>query len=516
MVPAGPPLPAYAVSNRSRARIRPRLRGSRIDPKNEGSPEATTISLWTREGAMNAMQRLIPWLAAILLATLSEPVIAETATDPAYLVKDIDSTGGSGPHLFTHVGNTLFFVAGDDAHGVELWKTDGTQAGTVLVKDVRPGPRTSYPGRLTAVGNLLFFRAETQRHGYELWKSDGTADGTTLVKDIHPGSRSSMTGSLAPFGQTAALGDTLIFRASDGAAGYELWRSDGTEAGTTLVKDIWSGRHGSFPTHLTALGNEVFFDAVDSEQSGGLWKTDGTEQGTVVVGEGLFATQLTPVGGRLYFAGSDGVHGLEPWLTDGTVAGTKLVLDINPGKDSSVDSPPSGPWAALGDRLLFPADDGQHGMELWTSDGTAGGTAIIADLHPGARHSDPEEVTVADETLAYFFAWGGKGVWRTDGTEQGTVQLGRIGGTSIYNGSNWRTFFAAGTTLFYESAKRAFGYELWRSDGTVEGTGLAADICPGPNASEPRSLNAIGTTLLFAANDCAHGRELWAFPAATP
>ena len=363
---------------------------------------------------------------------------------------------------------------------------------------------------------------ETQRYGYELWKSDGTALGTTLVKDINSGTHSSMTGALASWGQTEALGDTLIFRASDGRAGYELWRSDGTEPGTTLIKDIWPGRHESFPNTLTAFGDEVFFPAADPEHGEELWKTNGTTEGTVLVddinpgAEGSSPSQLTPVGDRLYFAASDGLHGWEPWTTDGTQLGTRLVLDINKGIDPSVDSPPSGPWAAFGDMLLFPADDGRRGMELWTSDGTLAGTSIVADLVPGAQGSDPEEVTVADETLAYFFAWGGKGVWRTDGTEQGTVELGRIGGTGIYIGSNWRTFFAVGTTLFYESAKPAFGYELWKSDGTVEGTGLAADICPGPNPSEPRSLNAIGTTLLFAASDCEHGRELWAFPAATP
>jgi ELWxxDGT repeat protein len=107
---------------------------------------------------------------------------------------------------------------------------------------------------------------------------------------------------------------------------------------------------------------------------------------------------------------------------------------------------------------------------------------------------------------------GRKRVWRTDGTEQGTKRLGKAGGTGIFNGSNWRTFFAVGTTLFFESSTPDFGYELWMSDGTVEGTGLAADICPGPNPSVPRGLSAIGTTLLFAATDCEHGRELWAFP----
>jgi ELWxxDGT repeat protein len=461
------------------------------------------------------LKRSVPWLAAILLATSAAPVLAEPSSHPAYLLKDIASRGGSSPHLFTQVGDQTFFVANDKDHGTELWKTDGTRAGTVLVKDIRSGPRDSYPGRLTSVGDLLFFRAETQRYGNELWKSDGTAEGTTLVKDIHPGRGSSMTGSFAPMGPTAALGDTLIFRASDGTAGYELWRSDGTEVGTTLVKDLWPGQHSSSPTDLTAVGDKVFFQARLPEEGGGLWKTDGTEQGTILFGEGRFGFQMTPVGDRLYFASFDDSHGWEPWTTDGTEAGTKLVSDINPGTDSSIsgDLYVTGPWAALGDKLLFQANDGQHGRELWTSDGTQGGSTMVADLASGNHGSSPEELTIVDETLAYFFTWAGRGVWRTDGTEQGTVQLGRVGGTGIFVGSNWRSFFPIGTTLFFESARPSIGYELWMSDGTTEGTVLAADICPGANGSVPRWLNAIGTTLLFAANDCEHGRELWAFPA---
>jgi ELWxxDGT repeat protein len=464
------------------------------------------------------LKRLVPWLAASLLVTFSAPAVANPSADPAYLLKDIARRGGSGPHQLTHVGDLTFFVAKDDDHGRELWKTDGTSAGTVMVKDIRLGPRSSYPGRLTAVGDLLFFRAETQRYGYELWKSDGTTPGTTLVKDINPGPHSSMTGALASWGQTEALGDTLIFRASDGRAGYELWRSDGTEPGTTLIKDIWPGRHESFPNTLTTFGDDVFFGAADPEHGEELWKTDGTTEGTVLVedinpgAERSAPIRLTPVGDRLFFAASDGLHGWEPWTTDGTEAGTRLVLDINKGIDPSVDSWPPGPWAALGDVLLFYADDGWRGQELWRTDGTQVGTTILADLAPGAKGSGPEELTVVNETLAYLFTWAGKGFWRTDGTEQGTERLGRIGGTGIYSGPNLRDFFAVGETLFFQSAKPDVGYELWMSDGTVEGTGLAADICPGPNPSVPRGLSAIGTTLLFAATDCEHGRELWAFP----
>src|SRR6185295_16930613 len=228
-------------------------------------------------------------LALLFLGLGAAPALA---LDPASLVKDIrPGSGNSGPTSLTNAAGTLFFGAKDDTHGVELWRSDGTAPGTKLVKDIRPGEgpygkKSSIPAYLTNVAGTLFFAANDDTHGVELWRSDGTPAGTKLVKDIYPG------GSSSPSFLMNVAG-TLFFLADDGTHGTELWRSDGTAAGTTLVKDILPGTGNSGPT------------------------------------------SLTNVAGTLFFAANDDTHGRELWKSDGTAVGTKLVKDIRPGGSSS-------------------------------------------------------------------------------------------------------------------------------------------------------------------------------------
>jgi ELWxxDGT repeat protein len=156
------------------------------------------------------------------------------------------------------VNGTLFFTADDGTTGDELWRSDGTAAGTVLVKDIAPGASESHPGFLTNVNGTLFFTAEDGTHGRELWKSDGTPAGTVLVRDINPGSASSS------------------------------------------------------PSNLTAVNGMLFFTAIDDMGIWKLWQSDGTAAGTVVITD-LEASSLTNVNGTLFFAAIDGIHGQELW-----------------------------------------------------------------------------------------------------------------------------------------------------------------------------------------------------------
>lgn len=179
-------------------------------------------------------------------------VQAALAQAPAELVKDIDSSvlsGGSDPASITPVGPVTFFVASSPATGYELWRTDGTAAGTVLVKDIVPGWDYSDPHNLTNVNGTLFFVANDGSSGSELWKSDGTAAGTVQVADVRPGAGSSGPSSLT------VLGSAVLFSATDDTYGTELWK----------VADIASCGDGAVdPGEACDDGNFVNGDGCDN------------------------------------------------------------------------------------------------------------------------------------------------------------------------------------------------------------------------------------------------------------
>jgi ELWxxDGT repeat protein len=190
------------------------------------------------------------------------------------------------------------------------------------------------------------------------------------VKDIAPGTNGSDPQGLVN------LNGTLFFSASDGT-GFELWRSDGTEAGTYLVRDIQTvdSLLGSFPQVLTRVGGALFFSADDGIHGRELWRSDGTVAGTVLVRDirtgpsGSWPQQMLDVNGTVLFAAADHAHGMELWKSDGTSGGTVMIQDIRPGAASSQPSHSTGPayrWAISGSRVFFTADDGTTGYELWS------------------------------------------------------------------------------------------------------------------------------------------------------
>jgi ELWxxDGT repeat protein len=379
--------------------------------------------------------------------------------DGTVLVKDINPGGDSNFDHLTAFGSTLFFTADDGVNGSELWKSDGTEAGTMMVKDIRSGSQGSDPDDFTYAGTRFYFSADNGSNGNELWTSDGTTVGTVMVRDIWPGQGDSHPSSLTPYGTS----DSIYFGANNGVNGYEIWRSDGTEAGTYMTIDTVQGYSSFMFSRLIYVGSKLYMRGY-LQNSGGteLYRYTGSSvtkpirvkdinPGNASSNPGYFIN----VGSTLYFRATDGTNGLELWKSNGYSSGTVMVKDINPTGSSLTTNA-----VVIGSTLYFRATDGTTGHELWKSDGTAAGTVMVKDINPGGN-STPSHLIDVGGTL-YFIA--------DDGT---------------------------------------YGKELWKSDGTAAGTVLVKNIAPGTGSSSPSNLTNVDGTLYFEADDGTSGKELF-------
>ncbi len=436
------------------------------------------------------------------------------------LLKDIRSgSAGSNPGDFVDVSGITYFTADDGKHGRELWRTDGTASGTFMVKDINPGKGTGADlsssrieywrkdgsWRPAALGGTLFFQGFTPSSGWEIWKTDGTPAGTAMVKDILPG------GASGGFYNGCVLGKEVFFFAKDpsgyslwktdgtaggtkklaggfdfywlypypyrgriyfggrtGAAGLEPWITDGTPGGTRLLRDIVSGNGWGYFEGPVGLGPKVFFKAMDPSNSvPAAWETDGTIAGTRV----LFSSRhqsgdgMTVMGRFLFFLAFDNNYGHEPYISDGTRAGTRLLKDIYTGLAGSMFFYP----CVAGRTLFFQARDVSHGLELWKTDGTSKGTVLVKDFRKGIASGYPSFISAVGTRRVVF---------QVDGGGKGT--------------------------------------EPWISDGTQGGTRILRDIFPGGDGAHPNQFLLAGGRLVFRADDGAHGMEPWVwFPGAT-
>jgi ELWxxDGT repeat protein len=402
------------------------------------------------------------------------------------MVADIHYPNSSDydPKYLTNVNGTLYFVADDGTHGYELWKSDGTTTGTTMVADITPGSAGSNPKYLTNFDGTLFFTAYGSSGGNGsrfLWKSDGTTAGTVTVSPA-PTFPNDLT----------IVNGTLFFSASEGLNGDELWKTDGTTTGTVVVKNLAPGissGHVSAPSDLTSVNGELFFANGDTTGGYELWKSDGTTAGTVMV-SGVFTaspTNLTNVNGELFFAADDGTHGTELWKSDGTTAGTTMVRDICPPttntyyytgyfgtftRTSVTDSSNPSNLTNVNGELFFAASDA-NGTEFWKSDGTSTGTTLVQDINPGLSDFSGE---------AYVGPYGG--------IEYVAVLRP--------NSSNPRYLTNVNGTLFFSANDGTDGVEPWELQATptpsLSVSGFPATTTAGAAGSlTVTALNADGT-----------------------
>jgi ELWxxDGT repeat protein len=316
---------------------------------------------------------------------------------------------------------------------------------------------------------------------------------------------------MAFWGDSALLGDKIIFGADDGVHGYEVWVADATASEPTMVKDILAGGSGdsSSPSWFTRFGDYVYFQANDGEHGYELWRTDGTTDGTTLVKdiddgvEHSSPSYLTVVGDTLYFVASDGVHGQEVWMSDGSAAGTVLAADLNTTAPNTGSD--GAELIAHGGDLWLRANSGIDGGELFRISDT---TVTEYDLYSGPLSSNPTQFYSHSDGYLYFQAYDlptGVELWRASSTSApALVEDIEVGASDSapndFEAYNGRLYFAAHTD--------GDGRELWSTDGTTVRS--EADIWSGSASSNPAELTVLGSMLYYSADD-ASNRELHRF-----
>lgn len=382
-----------------------------------------------------------------------------------------------------------------------LWKTDGTTENTTQVITF---DHHSLSSTIAGKDNLIYFYADSSRTT-QFWRSDGSEQGTWLL------------GSFDKFSYgkryIQSAGEQVYFTPYTEDLGRELWVTDGTAENTQMVMDISEGTSSSVPTFLTDVQGTLFF-VVNGSQ---LWKSNGAEESTVMVlslptHNNHPVTALFTYNNNIYFDGYTEQDGRELWITDGTATGTKMLKDIEPGPYSS---DPSG-FCATADALYFSAFTQQYATELWSTDGSSESTAIVSDINSVTRNSYPNHFTTFDNNV-YFTAWSARGynLFKTDLTNYQTSIIDfpnsdhvsespiRIAGNNIYfisepdiyqkeiwklNGLNGDATFVKqinvrasavmNDTFYFTSADSDGIAELWKSDGTEDGTIRITQVYP--------------------------------------
>jgi ELWxxDGT repeat protein len=360
--------------------------------------------------------------------TVKELWVTDGTYEGTRIVKHFNTHNWQGMKYPIKFDNKLFFIIDTEEYGYELWKSDGSEAGTVLVKDINPGTEESFPWYLMIMNDELFFFADDGQHGSELWKTDGSGPGTVMVKDINPGSGSSANNIEESY---INYSGHLLFSANDGIRGAELWKTDGTENGTTMIKDINAGEHSSRPGNFVIYNNIVYFTAADyshdyaSDQPSEtfynteFYRTDGTEEGTYLIKDinndmefGSFIDHLTVCNNTLLFTAtaSPDFNGGELYKSDGTAEGTIIVKAF-----SEVFQSYSSYYLSTGSILFFAATDPEHGDELWKSNGSENTTSLVYDIEPGYGDSHPAWMTIVDSVLYFTTGLDCSRLWKLNG-----------------------------------------------------------------------------------------------------
>jgi ELWxxDGT repeat protein len=436
------------------------------------------------------------------------------------LVKDL-SPGGTSTEVneYKEYSGMLYFSTGKSGTGstpikAALWRTDGSSAGTILLK--------SFYGdaiyNLTEYGNKLYFFASDSIHGLELWTTDGTTMGTYMVRDINPnGSSISLNFNLALSSYIKILNNKMFFIANDGTHCMELWVSDGTYSGTTLFIDLNTTPPTSptncntpgafFESMMEVSNNKLYFYGTTSLHPK-IFTTDGINGILDSIYAGFTYGAMIGYNNKVYFAGwYDSLISPALMRSDGTEAGTyPLLPNLNFNiKEDFI-------W---NNKLYMVMADGccAYPLSLYSIDANDQVELIKGSFSSGSSAFGPFDrkgVYLTAFNNLFYFSHGY--LWESDGTAAGTVPI-----TTVTHAIE---LIVANNTLFFK-AEDSSRTEIWKSDGTVAGT----QPIKMPNASSPTYYTERTSPIHFFKNaiyynltyDTAVGKELYKielFPAA--
>ena len=463
------------------------------------------------------------------------------------LIKDINTTPNAGCSSFASDYDTLngwiYFSARDSLYNTELWKTDGTENGTIMAVDVEPGPGGSIPENIRNVNGILYFSATNSMRGRELYKSDGTTSGTAFIKDINVGIASSNPADFIYFQ------NKVYFTADDGIHGKELWVTDGTSAGTHIFIDLTSGSSSTDYKKFVVAGSHLFFKVGTNR----LYSTTGSASSVTLLHNGTWSQdveEMISFNGHLYFTRN---LDLDLWKSDGTLSGTQFVYKANSSNyidgarnltvfngnlyfisssttnsivnlykhnglntvmiknlGSTLSLQTEKPLPTSNNRFYIATKYQSNKTRIWQSDGTVNGTTAYSSI-------------VNNFPISYY-----------TGTSNGVIVVGKIGNYNnipklykFQSGSSSVStiinFSSLGLSNYHvlgirQGTKYVFtlngnnGKEPWVFSDNNDSLYMLKDIGKGTQGSiliqygDPVSLNG---KVFFTAQDPTHGAELW-------
>lgn len=429
----------------------------------------------------------------------------------AVLPQDVNRTplSLSAPTNLVALNDSVVFAYDDVRLGNELFISDGTSQGTHLLADIRPGRAGSSPAHLTKVGNYVYFSASDGITGQELWRTDGTATGTVPIADLDPTFDSELSDFIA-----LPNGNVLF------VAGARVFVTDGTRQGTVHLADTWTDP-GSYTAGDPVLFDGVIYFQVTRSDYGGetseLWRSDGTAAGTVCVQRfaGIGPLRgLCVIGDRLFF----NLAYKHVYTSDGSPGGARLLATVGNGGTTTGDVNTGGiaEGVAANGLYFFVASESSSGRELWAAD--ANRAFRVKDLLSGTGSSSPEQLVVLNDKV-YFTGLSStfssaRRLGSSDGTDAGTAWVGNTTTTGSYPES----LTSANGRLWY-TAYKSSNYWLFSSDGTSAGTSTVRTMPEGNenlSSINYRSFVGAGNSVFFVATDEAIGVELWRTASVNP